>query len=88
MSTSSLNLMRWRMGNQYSANRTGEMCSRLRVPVINRVAEFYRTCSLWSRASDMPYRAAFPKSRREMTRLWTIILDAEVVNERLILAIL
>ena len=57
----------------------------LRVPVINRAVE---TCSLWRRASDMPYRVAFPKSRREMTRLWTIILHAEVVSERVILAIL
>ena len=80
--------MRWRMGNQCSANRTGEMCSHLRVPVINRAAEFCKTCNLWRRASDMPYRVAFPKSRREMTRLWTIILHAEVVSERLILAIL
>ena len=88
MSTSSLNLMCWRMGNQCSANRTGEMWSRLWVPVINRAAEFCRSCSLWSRASDMPYRVAFPKSRREITRLWTIILHSEVVSERLILAIL
>jgi len=50
-----LNVIRWRIGNQWSDLNTGVMCSLRLVPVTSLAAAFCTDWRRWSWVSAMPY---------------------------------
>jgi len=67
ISVVSLKSTRRRTGSQCNSCRTGEMCSRRPVRVINLAAAFCTDCSRWSKSSVTPYnvRVAVVQASRD-----------------------
>ena len=71
VSKSSLNWILWRIGNQWSCFKIGEIWSNLRVRVNMRAAAFWARWSFVSSCSFIPYNREFPLSNLDVTKAWS-----------------